>query len=364
MHHLDGDCEERVLRERLAALEDEIDALPARLNVRTPVLVGTVFAETALPTNTLRFFAVHPTKVSGVTAENAVATLTPDTSRTEYFRVIGNKVPDAGDALIGRHVDHRWQAERYKITTTVTVCPGHALGGNIQDCAGFGLVGATVTVVGTGGTYTTTSGLFGSWGVAVPDGTFTVTASFTGYDPKSASATVAGCVFTSVTIRLDTPAADVCCEKRNLSGTQIGGVLTTKTKTLTTPIGSCSLSWSLASGWTGTLSYSAASAYNCNAECTITGLGAGTVTVFVGFDCSGRVTFHARASAPPNDLPIDDSCLPCDTCFMTQSVGLTTPVQSPYSASGTLASSWLRFCGTTQVADITGIFGGTVTVTD
>lgn len=63
-------------------------------------IIGQVFAERSVPTNTGPFFAIHPVTFSGSPAEGAPLTLTPDTSVTLYVYVVGGRVPVAGDNLI------------------------------------------------------------------------------------------------------------------------------------------------------------------------------------------------------------------------------------------------------------------------
>lgn len=86
--------------------------LPPGLLSEYPSLVGRVFGNPAVPTNTNVFVTINPVDVLGADTEGAVGTLTVDGTRSLLVFLVGSKPVTAGDFVICRFLGNRWVAER------------------------------------------------------------------------------------------------------------------------------------------------------------------------------------------------------------------------------------------------------------
>lgn len=102
-------CEDevRMLRERLAALEDLVDRLESDAPEGDACVVGTSFAQASYPAAAGSFFAFHRTTVLGTEAEGSTQDLTSGTG-VIIAANIGTAVPPAGTAIPLDRVSHRW----------------------------------------------------------------------------------------------------------------------------------------------------------------------------------------------------------------------------------------------------------------
>lgn len=103
----------RLLRNQLADLESYAERVGSGFPVGGAArFAGRIYNAGSMPvTNgSGKFYAVHPVEVTGVDAENGVANLNTDATLTAMVRIIssGNN-PVAGDYVIPRSVDYRWQ---------------------------------------------------------------------------------------------------------------------------------------------------------------------------------------------------------------------------------------------------------------
>jgi hypothetical protein len=127
---LTGDRELTALRRRQAELAERLDRDPGDTLAAGPALLVQVFAEAAVPTVALKYFACHPVKVGGAETEGTAPTLAADAGQKLYVAVLGTPVPVAGDYLIARLVGGRWVAGKgvaapalsSSICPTVTAC--------------------------------------------------------------------------------------------------------------------------------------------------------------------------------------------------------------------------------------------------
>jgi hypothetical protein len=158
---LTDDRELRTLRRRQAELADRLARDPGDTLAQGPALLVKVFAETAVPTATLKYFACHPVKVGGAESEGTAPTLTADASQKLYVAVLGGPVPVAGDYLIARLVGGRWVAGKGagaappaptcgSISILVNGCNSKAVAGSVVTLTYKQVVSVAVTNGGSG----------------------------------------------------------------------------------------------------------------------------------------------------------------------------------------------------------------------
>ena len=120
--------EDDLRRERLALadLRARVTGREYRPRSGTRVVLGQVFALSAVPLSTGVYFAMRPVVASGTETEGGSGVLTVDTSTYFFAFMLGPQAPRAGETFPCFSMDWRWVAERMKLhTTTITIsgCP-------------------------------------------------------------------------------------------------------------------------------------------------------------------------------------------------------------------------------------------------
>lgn len=157
--------ESRLLRERIASLEDRI---LRRLEARAPGvhrLVGQVYSQGAIPTTSGKFYACHPVTVTGTETEGSAPVLTADATRSFLVDLIAGTAV-AGDYLVCRRCAHRWVARKGGATTPTCSACG-CVCGRYNDC---NLIPAASAQFGIGGPTTLATGMVTAIAVAGPGG--------------------------------------------------------------------------------------------------------------------------------------------------------------------------------------------------
>jgi hypothetical protein len=105
--------ETRIMRDRMAAHQDRLDAAanPAGAFTSARQLVQ-VYNGGSMPNAVPRVFLTHPVILTGSETEGSSGGFSVDTSTTVPVVVIGSTVPSIGDYLTAYAVGDRWVAER------------------------------------------------------------------------------------------------------------------------------------------------------------------------------------------------------------------------------------------------------------
>jgi hypothetical protein len=223
----------RILRDRLASFEDDLDREADRPeSFASARLLARVYDGGAMPSVPERVYFTHPVTVTGSEVEGGTGTLTTDTSVTVPVIVLGG-VPAVDDYLTAYAVGGRWVSERGGSGGGGEACPDCTIDFCFLDCNGRPLDGFSVTITypgsptlcgGESETFTTSSGgcvapdCFPPCGTPVTYG-ITVSAQH-GYAAYSGSFTITCPAGATETISLslaDGFACNPCCG--SLSGT-------------------------------------------------------------------------------------------------------------------------------------------------
>jgi hypothetical protein len=105
MHDCEGEV--RLLRQRLADLEEEIERLESGAAEGEACLVGKTVSQGAYPTAAGRFFALTVQAVTGTETEGSAQTLDAEDD-TILAANLGSAIPPAGTAVAVDRVRHRW----------------------------------------------------------------------------------------------------------------------------------------------------------------------------------------------------------------------------------------------------------------
>lgn len=100
----------RILRARLADLEAEAERLGNLAASPITYRIGEVYRQSVQPSEAGRFHACRPAELSAPGAEGSTCTLSVDSSRTFYVRVLRGSAA-AGELLVAASADYRWHAE-------------------------------------------------------------------------------------------------------------------------------------------------------------------------------------------------------------------------------------------------------------
>lgn len=105
------DREARILRDRVAAIDDAIDLLSSESKpIGAARLLVVVYDGGSMPTTTQKVFFTHPIIASGAESEGGTATLTADTNTTVPV-ILLEGVPAVGDYLTAYSAGGRWVSE-------------------------------------------------------------------------------------------------------------------------------------------------------------------------------------------------------------------------------------------------------------
>ena len=111
-HNSSAAREARILRDRIAAYEDALDASGgAAPPFESARLLVQVYNGGAMPSAPELVYFTHPVLVTGAETEGGAGTLTTDTATTVPTIVLGH-VPSVGDCLTAYALGGRWVAER------------------------------------------------------------------------------------------------------------------------------------------------------------------------------------------------------------------------------------------------------------
>lgn len=131
-----------LLRRRIDNLETVLDSQRGQTQAGTVTILVQVFQETAIPTESGKYFACHPVAISGTESEGSMPTFTPDTTQKLYVAILGTQVPVAGDVIRARMVGGRWESTEGGVTPGATC---GCLCVSVTGCDSLPLLGATVT---------------------------------------------------------------------------------------------------------------------------------------------------------------------------------------------------------------------------
>ena len=98
--------------------------LPPGMLSEYPMLVGRVYGNPAVPTNSNVFVSINPVDVLGTDTEGSVGILTVDGTRSLLVYLVGSKPAVAGDFVICRFLGNRWVAERLGKSISGISLPG------------------------------------------------------------------------------------------------------------------------------------------------------------------------------------------------------------------------------------------------
>lgn len=104
--------ENRLLRDRLGALDASVDRSRLRPADAAARLLVQVYDGGSMPTANDHYFACYPVDMGGMETEGGTGTPYVDTTKTVFVDVLGSQVPVAGDFLTAYAVGGRWVAER------------------------------------------------------------------------------------------------------------------------------------------------------------------------------------------------------------------------------------------------------------
>jgi hypothetical protein len=101
--------EARVLRDRLAAADDALDALDAGGDPAcSAAMVAKTTQVTTYPTTASAAYAVIPTELGGTEAEGQPVTYVPRTDAVAFALNLGSKVPPQGTYVVCHACGGRW----------------------------------------------------------------------------------------------------------------------------------------------------------------------------------------------------------------------------------------------------------------
>jgi hypothetical protein len=97
----------RLLRDRVAELEKQVDAMGNEEPGSDRIELGKTVSEGSYPTSAQRFYAVELYKLSGTETENAVGTLTDLNARIRAYNH-GSAVPPVTTQVVVKQHNGRW----------------------------------------------------------------------------------------------------------------------------------------------------------------------------------------------------------------------------------------------------------------
>jgi hypothetical protein len=100
--------DERILRERMTALEDALDAAAQGDDFASAAAVGVTTVVTTYPTSPASYFAFNPGTITSTETEGGAGTITADGSTLLYALNVGSAVPPQGTSLCIHGVGGRW----------------------------------------------------------------------------------------------------------------------------------------------------------------------------------------------------------------------------------------------------------------
>jgi hypothetical protein len=112
--------DERILRDRLAALDAALDRAAQHRQVGAPRMLVKIFNGGSMPTLPDHIFLGHPVLLTGGESEGGTATQTVDTATTVPCVAL-NKVPAVGDVVVATMAGGRWVIEEGGTPTTGVV---------------------------------------------------------------------------------------------------------------------------------------------------------------------------------------------------------------------------------------------------
>ena len=102
----------RILRDRLASIDDAIDVAESTEASSSAALVAITTTVATYPTSAGEFFAVNPSLLTGSEVEGSTPTFVDDTVTIVYALNLGSAIPPVGTRIVCHSVGGRW-AFRY-----------------------------------------------------------------------------------------------------------------------------------------------------------------------------------------------------------------------------------------------------------
>jgi hypothetical protein len=98
----------RILRDRLAKIDDALDVSTPDESFASAALVAITTTVATYPTSAGEFFACHPSLLAGAETEGATPTFADDANTVVYALNLGSAIPPSGTRIVCHSVGGRW----------------------------------------------------------------------------------------------------------------------------------------------------------------------------------------------------------------------------------------------------------------